>query len=111
MPQVLEFQRQDVESMLLHTEQETQRLQDWAQILLELTDRFEGHLRQLSALAAVEEPASLSAFDEPLPVEEEATAVATARPPTDPTEDINLHRQCMTKIREMFNKVGCALEL
>ena len=127
--QALEVEAQNVEAEILHSEQETQRLLNSAQTLLTLIIRFEDHLSQLSALAALEEPASLPASDEPLPVKEESTsaaisrplsdtatsrplpakeestAVATTRPLIDPIKDMNHHRQGIAVIRKKFNKV------
>ena len=77
--------QKETENGLLQNEQKTKQLEDWAQTVLTLINRFEDHLRQLSVLAAVEAAASpqKSPCEPPL-LKKTSTAVATARPFTQP---------------------------
>ena len=103
----MEAAKQETENAILRNEQSTKHLKVWAQTLLTLINKCEDHLRQLSALAAVEESASLQQSPcAPLSFEKTSTAGATARTLKDPAKDIHYHRQGIAMIRMEFIKVG-----
>ena len=96
---------------MVHREQEIKQLQGWAQTVLNLINKFEDGLKELGPLAALEEADSRPASpDEPLPADEESSAVATARALTNRARDLTAHRQGIAKLRQHFSKVCLLLQ-